>query len=87
MIHVSFKPTFIRQFNVLEGDLQGEVVEKIELFKDRKNHKQLKIHKLKGRLAGRYSFSVNYQIRIVFIYGQKDEAILLAIGSHDVYRS
>ena len=86
MIRVGFKPTFVRQFNTLEKDLQEEVVEKIELFKDRKNHKQLKAHKLKGRLVGRYSFSVNYQMRIVFIYEQKDEAVFLTIGSHDAYK-
>ncbi|MEK7650148.1 MAG: type II toxin-antitoxin system RelE/ParE family toxin [Patescibacteria group bacterium] len=86
MIQVSFKPTFIRQFNALEEELQEEVVEKLELFKNIKNHKQLKVHKLKGRLAGRYSFSVNYQTRIVFIYEKKDAAVFLAVGSHDVYK-
>jgi mRNA-degrading endonuclease YafQ of YafQ-DinJ toxin-antitoxin module len=86
MIKVSFKPTFIRQLNSLEEDLQEEVIEKVELFKNRKYHKQLKVHKLKGRLAGRYSLSVNFQTRIVFKYEKKDEAVLLVVGSHDVYK-
>ena len=86
MIRVNFKPSFLRQFNILETDLRDEVAEKVELFKDKRNHKQLKVHKLKGRLKGRYSFSVNYQTRIVFVYEKKDEAVLLAVGSHDVYK-
>lgn len=82
---ILFKPTFVRQFNILEKALQEEVLEKIELFKNFKNHKQLKIHKLKGVLKGRYSFSVNYKTRIVFIYESKKTAVFLAVGDHDVY--
>ncbi len=82
---IFFKPTFVRQFKQLELGLQQEAVEKIELFKDKKNYKQLKIHQLHGRLAGRYSFSVNYKTRIVFSYLSKNETVLLAIGDHAVY--
>ena len=83
---VSFLPSFARKFNRLEIALQDEVVEKIELFKDGKNHKQLKVHKFRGVLSGRYSFSVNYKTRIVFSYLSKNEAVLLAVGDHDVYK-
>jgi len=83
---VYFKPTFIRQFKKLESALQEESFEKIELFKDEKNHKQLKVHKLRGILSGRYSFSINYKTRIVFTYLSKTETVLLAVGDHDVYK-
>lgn len=86
MIDISYTPSFIKQYNSLEKDLQDEVVDKIELFKKTKNHKQLKVHKLKGKLKGRYSFSVNYNIRIVFNYLSKKEVVFLAIGDHDVYK-
>ncbi len=83
---VTYKPSFIRQLNVLGKDLQDEVIEKIGLFKEVKNHKLLKVHKLKGRLKGRYSFSVNYKTRIVFNYLSKQTVVLLAVGDHDVYK-
>ena len=83
---VSFLPSFVRKFDRLEVALQDEVMEKIELFKDEKNHKYLKVHKLHGVLSGRYSFSVNYKTRIVFSYLSKNEAVLLAVGDHDVYK-
>lgn len=83
---VHFKPTFIKKFNKLETALREEVLEKIELFKETKNHKQLKVHKLNGVLLGRYSFSVNYKTRIVFTYLSKTEAVLLSIGDHEVYK-
>jgi len=84
-MEILFKPTFVRQFNTLEKALQEEVFEKIELFRNFQNHKQLKVHKLKGTLKGRYSFSVNYKTRIVFVYKSKKSVILLTVGDHSVY--
>lgn len=72
--------------NKLEKDLVDEVFEKIELFKDKKNHKILKVHKLHGRLAGCFSFSINYDHRIVFEYESDDSVIFLEIGDHDLYK-
>lgn len=84
-MNVYFLPIFMRQFNKLDPALQNEIVEKIELFKDKNNHRQLKVHGLHGRLTGRYSFSVNYKTRIVFSYLSKKEVVLFAIGDHEVY--
>ena len=82
---ISFLPMFVKKFNRLETALREEVLEKIEMFKDEKNHKQLKVHKLNGVLSGRYSFSVNYKTRVVFSYLSKTEAVILSIGDHEVY--
>lgn len=85
-MEVSFSPQFRRQFKKLEPSLQEEVLEKIELFESRKNHSFLRVHKLRGRLSGRMSFSVNYKYRIVFVWETKDKAaLLLAVGDHTVY--
>ena len=83
---ILYKATFIRQFDKLEKDLQDEIIEKIELFKNVSNHKNLKVHKLKGKLCDCYGFSVNYNYRIIFEYIKKDEAHLLSIGDHDIYK-
>ena len=87
MLKLVYAPIFVRQFKKLNGDLKEEVWEKIEMFKDVSNHKILRVHKLNGPFDGRYSFSVNYNFRIVFSYGKKKEANLLAIGDHDVYKN
>lgn len=73
-------------FRKLELALQEEAVEKIELFEKKPNHVQLKAHKLKGKLKNRYSFSVNYQTRIIYAPLSKSEVTFLAIGDHDVYK-
>lgn len=83
---IAYSPSFIREYNKLTFELQEEVRERISLFADNPTHSFLKTHKLKGRLLGRYSFSVNYSYRIVFCYLSKTEAFLLSVGDHDVYR-
>ena len=83
---VFYTHNFIKKLNSLPFDLQGEIVEKISLFKDRKNHKNLRVHKLHGSLADRFSFYVNYKVRIVFQYLDKNSALLLAVGDHDIYK-
>lgn len=86
MIEVTLTPQFARKLKSLNATTQEEAYEKIELFKDTANHKTLHVHKLRGRLAGKYSFSVNFRYRIVFMYNSAhDEAYLLAIGDHSVY--
>ncbi len=86
-MEILYTPTFVRMFKTLPLALQEEIIEQIERFKDSGNHRALKVHKLSGRLAGRYSFSVNYKTRIVFTYRktQPRSALLLAVGDHDVY--
>jgi plasmid maintenance system killer protein len=85
-MQISYKATFVRQFNKLEEDLQKETLEKIELLKNSSNHNLLKVHKLHGKLKENYSFYVNYKIRVVFMWEDKSEIILLAIGDHDLYK-
>ena len=83
---IAFSPSFLRQLKKCEPDLIDEALEKTDVFKKDQKNKSLKVHKLKGKLQNRLSFSVNYKIRIVFKYLSSEEAILLAIGDHDIYR-
>jgi mRNA-degrading endonuclease YafQ of YafQ-DinJ toxin-antitoxin module len=82
MLELVYAPSFIKAYNKLEKALQEEVEEKVELFKNREHHKKLKVHKLQG-FQDKFSFSVNYRIRIVFKYGDDTTVYLLLVGSHD----
>lgn len=86
MIAVAYKPAFIRQLKKLPKALQAEAIQKVELFKNPKEHKVLGVHKLHGNLKDTWSFSVNYRYRIIFIWETRNtSAILLAIGDHSLY--
>ncbi|MBL4644634.1 MAG: hypothetical protein JKX80_02085 [Candidatus Pacebacteria bacterium] len=88
-MRVQYKPSFLRALKKLHPEFQEEIIEKIELFKDPKNHEQLKVHQLKGMFKKHYGFSVDYRYRIIFQYldKTKKEAVLLIIGDHDVYKN
>lgn len=86
MISLFYTSCFLRQYNKLPESLQEEVHQKIELFREDPKHSFLKTHKLKGRMKGYFSFSVNYQYRVVFEYDTKNTVALLSVGDHDVYK-
>ena len=59
-MNIIYTASFLKLLKRLELDIQNEVIEKTELFKDKKNHKNLNVHKLHGKFSGSYSFYVNY---------------------------
>ncbi len=84
---IIYEPMFLRRIRAFPASVQNEIFEKVSLFEERKNHQALRVHKLKGRLKGCYSFSVTSSIRIVFCYGDEKpkDVHLLTVGDHDVY--
>jgi len=57
----------------------------VEQFIENPFNNTLRTHKLSGKLKGAWSFSVSYDLRIVF-YFTKDKpkkAVFVDIGSHD----
>ncbi len=85
ILKIAYKPAFLRTFKKLPLNLQAEVRHRIALFSQNPDDPLLRTHKLKGRLKGRLSFSVNYQYRIVFFYENKHTAVLLNVGDHSIY--
>ncbi len=87
MIEIGYYAQFIKDFKNLDRPIKDEVLEKIELFKDPKNHERLRVHKLKGRLAKYYAFSITYQHRVVFEYldAKKTKVVLSMVGTHKIY--
>ena len=61
------------------------ISEKLELLKE-DPRKHLDAHKLKGKLEGKWSCSLGYDIRMVFeIDEQNKEIVVVAAGSHKIY--
>lgn len=87
MIDISFSAEFLGALKKLPASLQEETLQKVEEFKDRANHRRLRVHKLHGPYADCWSFSVNYRFRVIFIYlGKHKSAVgLVTIGDHSVY--
>ena len=74
----AYKKLAIRKPEVAVIDL-----EKILLFSQQPNNPILKFHKLQGEYNGQYSFSVEYDIRIIVDLIDSDTAVFTMIGLHD----
>ncbi len=85
MVTVGFTPEFFRRLKRLDLRLQEVAFKKIELFRDRDNHRQLEVHKLHGKYAGFFGFSIDRKNRIMFEWISNKEARLHAVGDHSIY--
>jgi len=77
---------FEREYKKLPSFLKDRAESAMEIFRDDPADTRLRIHKLKGRFCNYWAFSVDYDCRIIFRYGNSDEVFLITIGNHDVYR-
>ena len=82
---ITYSPKFIKNLKKVKGDLKEEILNIVEMLAKESSHEMLKIHKLKGRLKDRYSFSVDYKNRIVFVCLGINTIYLLNFGGHEVY--
>lgn len=85
MLTVFYTPNFIREYSKLPQSLKEEVKECVALFRSDPQHPSLRVHKLKGPMRKKWSFSVNYRFRVVFSYDSKNVVALLSVGNHSVY--
>lgn len=86
MIEVHFSPSFKRAFKKkIKGrpELEEIFYEKLQIFIDNPFDLRLKTHKLSGKLKDMWSFSINYQIRVVFTFVNSDIAIFEDFGTHN----
>jgi len=87
MIQVAFSSSFKKSFKkIIKGNvnLESLFIEKLEIFIKNPYDPRLKTHQLYGKLAGIWSFSLTYKIRITFTFVESDQVILENIGAHKV---
>ena len=84
--HSHFTPHFLRAFQKLPLPIQESAHKKDKRFRHNPFEQSLRTHQLKGQLAGAWSYSVNYDYRIVFRFLSHEEVLYHDIGTHDVYK-
>ena len=64
--------------------LTDEVQRKrLEIFRVNPLDARLRTHKLSGGLQEYWSFSIEYDVRVVFQFATKNRAVFQDIGTHD----
>jgi len=86
-MEIDYSPEFVRRFKRLPKNLKLKALEKEKIFRKNKFDSQLKTHKLKGKLRGRYAFWINSKNRIIFSFNNPQLIYFLSVGSHDIYKN
>ena len=85
-MRVSFSSNFKKAYKKrirFDADKQIKILESISLFMEDPYHAKLRTHKLTGQLKELWSFSVEYDLRIIFYFVNDNEVILEDIGNHN----
>jgi mRNA-degrading endonuclease YafQ of YafQ-DinJ toxin-antitoxin module len=86
-MEVSFSDPFKRVYRrkLKSTEIEKEFWNRLELFMQDPFDTKLKTHKLSGKLKGLWSFSIEYDLRIVFFFtkDKPTKAVFVDIGTHD----
>lgn len=74
---------FKKQFGKLPKKIQQRFENRIGIFVEDSTDPSLKIHPLKGQLAGLRAFSVTGDYRVIYKIIDKDSIKLINIGTHN----
>jgi addiction module RelE/StbE family toxin len=85
MTEVAFSSSFKRALKRIKGNevLETRFWERLETFQNNPFDQSLRTHKLSGRLKDLWSFSIEYDLRVVFSFLESDRALFVDIGSHE----
>ena len=86
MTEVAFSSSFQRAFKRrIKGKLALETRfwERLETFQNNPFDQSLRTHKLSGRLKDLWSFTIGYDLRVVFSFVEGDRALFVDIGTHE----
>jgi addiction module RelE/StbE family toxin len=86
-MEVSFSNSFKKAYKkrIKTTEFETEFWDRLELFVNDPFDSRLKTHKLSGKLKDLWSFSIEYDLRIVFYFTEDKpkRAIFVDIGTHD----
>ncbi|MCC5899297.1 MAG: type II toxin-antitoxin system YafQ family toxin [Phormidium sp. BM_Day4_Bin.17] len=85
-MEVSFSSAFKRAFKKrIKGNenLESKFWQKLEIFTSDPYDPSLRTHKLSGKLKDLWSFTVDYDVRVLFYLTEDNKAIFVDFGRHD----
>ena len=86
MIEVAFSTSFLKAYKKRiskNSDLVALFKSKLEIFIQNPYSTELRTHKLSGKMELLMSFSIKYDLRILFYFAEPRKAVFIDIGTHD----
>lgn len=82
---IYYSSHFRNAFSKLPHSVKKQAIGAEQLFRSDCFNPRLKTHKLKGKLEGFWSFSINYSYRIMFEFRGKGKVDFIDAGDHSIY--
>ena len=86
MTQVFFSSSFQRAFKKRvagQKELEEKFWQRLEIFTTDPFDPRLRTHKLSGKLSELWSFSLAYDLRVIFYFLPQNRAMFESIGTHD----
>ena len=58
-------------------------MQRVEIFRENPHDPRLRTHKLSGKLHELWSFTIEYDVRVIFYFLPDNRAMFESIGTHD----
>jgi addiction module RelE/StbE family toxin len=86
MVEVAFSSSFKKAFKKkikVKKELEANFWKELEIFIQTPFDRRLKTHKLSGKLKDLWSFSVRYDLIVIFYFVDDNKVVFMDIGKHD----
>ena len=83
---IYYSSKFAKEYKRLPLKVKSVAEKKEKIFRRNPHDTILKTHKLTGKLKGYYSFSIDYQYRIIFEFAEKKTVWFHSVGTHEIYK-
>jgi addiction module RelE/StbE family toxin len=85
MIEIAFSSSFKRALKKVSKNktLEKKFWDKTELFIQDPFNQSLRTHKLSGKLSQLWSFTVDYDLRVIFYFENSTHVVFIDIGTHN----
>ncbi len=80
---IYFTAGFAKKFNKMPAGVQRQFDQRMDLFRKDSGNPVLKVHPLKGNLAGLRAFAVSGDFRVIYRLLGRENVELVSIGKHN----
>ena len=82
---ILYLPKFHKQFMKIPAAIKKKAIKKEKLLRENPFHPSLRLHKLKGKLEGLWSISIDKKFRLIFKPQGDGKILFINIGVHSIY--
>jgi len=86
MTEIAFTASFLKTLKRKlrkNPNLEKRFWERVDIFRHDPHDPRLKTHKLSGAMKDWWSFSVDYDVRVILLFSEPNKVVFADIGTHD----